>query len=207
MTFYTAYLMDSGDQGAVESAIAKLVGTDYAMEVGLDAVQLMGGDGLTRFYPAERLIREAKIGQIVAGTNEIQKVVIYRMGALEYLDWPFRLRWNPKLELPIQSLDEGPWKGKEITEEIMLKILAEDYRCNPGLYMTIEDMQRETGLEKEKILELWAKLEEKKLAVTFKDRHGNVIMAKATYKGIRQAYPLDHYKWYPDWFDVEKFGF
>lgn len=206
-TFYTAYLMDLGQMGAVESSIAKMLGTDYAVEVGLDAIQLMGGDGLTKFYPAERLVREGKIGQIVAGTNEITKIIIYRMGALSYLDWPYRLRWNPTLETPTQSLDEGPWKGKEITEEIMLKILAEDYRCNPGLYMTVEDIEKETGLEKDKILELWAKLEEQNLIVTFQDRRGNIIMAKANYYGIRKAYPLEHYKWFPDWFDVEKWGF
>ncbi|MHA1578735.1 MAG: acyl-CoA dehydrogenase family protein [Candidatus Freyarchaeota archaeon] len=207
MTYYTAYIMDQGQMAAVESAIAKLLNTDYCTEIGLEAIQIMGGDGLCKFYPAERMIREGKIGQIVAGTNEIQKVVIYRMGALSYLDWPFRLRWNPRLETPTLSLEEGPWKGKEITEEVMLKILAEDYRCNPGLYMTIEDIEKETGLEKDKILELLSKLEEKKLIVTYKDRRGNVTMAKATYAGIRQTYPLDHYKWYPDWFDVEKLGF
>ncbi|MFB0560290.1 MAG: acyl-CoA dehydrogenase family protein [Candidatus Lokiarchaeia archaeon] len=207
VTFYSAYIMDNGQMAAIESGIAKMLNTDYTTEIGLDAIQLMGGDGLCKFYPAERLLREGKIGQIVAGTNEIQKLIIYRMGALAYLDWPYRLRWNDKLETPTLALGPGPWHGKEITEEVMLKILAEDYRCNPGLYMMVDDVEKETGLEKDKILELWAKLEEKGLIVTFADRRGNVIMAKANYVGIRKAYPLDHYRWYPDWFDVEKLGF
>ncbi|MHA1604240.1 MAG: acyl-CoA dehydrogenase family protein, partial [Candidatus Freyarchaeota archaeon] len=100
-----------------------------------------------------------------------------------------------------------PWKGKEITEEVMLKILAEDYRSNPGLYMTIEDIQKETGLDKDKILELITALEEKNLVATFKDRRGNVIMAKANYEGLRKAYPPEHYRWFPEWFDPEELGF
>jgi hypothetical protein len=199
--------MDQGQMAAIESGIAKMLSTDYATEIGVDAIQLTGGDGLTKFYPVERLIREGKIGQIVAGTNEVQKLVIYRMGALAYLDWPFRLRWDEKLETPTLKLGPGPWHGKKITEDMMLKIMAEDYRCNPGLYMAVDDCEKETGLAKDKILELWAKLEEKKMIVTYKDRRGNVTMAKANYTGIRKANPLDYYKWFPDWFDIEKMGF
>ncbi len=207
VTFYSAYIMDMGQMAAIESGIAKMISTDYATEIGLDAIQLMGGDGLCKFYPVERQIREGKIGQIVAGTNEVQKLVIYRMGTLAYLDWPYRLRWNDKLETPTLNIGPGNWNGKQITEDVMLKILAEDYRCNPGLYMTVDDVEKETGLGKDKILELWANLEQKGLIVTFKDRRGNVMMAKANYDGIRKAYPLDHYKWFPDWFDIEKLGF
>ena len=207
VTYYTAMLLDNGQEAAVEASIAKLLNTDYAIQTGLEAVQIMGGDGLTKFYPVERLVREGKIGQIVAGTNEIQRLIIYRMGALKYMDTPFRLRIDPDLEVPILSLEDSPWKGKEITEEVMLKILAEDYRSNPGLYMTIEDIQKETGLDKDKILELITALEEKNLVATFKDRRGNVIMAKANYEGLRKAYPPEHYRWFPEWFDPEELGF
>ncbi|MEM3526550.1 MAG: acyl-CoA dehydrogenase, partial [Candidatus Jordarchaeaceae archaeon] len=206
VTFYSAYLMDMGQMAAVESSMAKMLCSDYAIAIGIEAAQLLGGDGLCRFYPVERVIREGKIGQIVAGTNDVQKLVIYRMGSAAYMDWPYRLRWNEKLETPTLSLN-GSWHGKQIDENEMLKILAEDYRCNPGLYMTVEDCEKETGLKKEEILKLWAKLEEKKLIVTFKDRRGNVVMAKANYAGIRKAFPLEHYKWFPDWFDVETLGF
>ncbi|MEM2135313.1 MAG: acyl-CoA dehydrogenase family protein [Candidatus Freyarchaeota archaeon] len=207
ITYYTAMLLDSGQNAAVESSIAKLLNTDYAIQTGLDAVQIMAGDGLTKFYPVERLVREGKIGQIVAGTNEIQKLIIYRMGALSYLDMPFRLRIDPELEIPVLSLDDSPWKGKEITEEVMLKILAEDYRVNPGLYMTIEDLQKETGLGKEKVLELVSALEQKKLVVNFRDSRGNIIMSKANYEGLRRAYPPEHYRYFPNWFDPEELGF
>nr|MDO8082717.1 acyl-CoA dehydrogenase family protein [Candidatus Freyarchaeota archaeon] len=207
VTYYTAMLLDNGQNPAVEASIAKLLNTDYAVQTGLDAVQIVAGDGLTKFYPMERLVREGKIGQIVAGTNEVQKLIIYRMGALSYLDMPYRLRMDPDLDVPVLSLDDGPWKGKKITEDVMLKILAEDYRTNPGLYMTVEDLEKETGLEKGKVLELVASLEKKNLVATFKDRRGNVIMAKANYEGLRTAYPAEHYRWFPDWFDPEELGF
>ncbi|WXG40268.1 MAG: acyl-CoA dehydrogenase family protein [Candidatus Freyarchaeum deiterrae] len=207
VTYYTAMLLDSGQNPAVEASIAKLLNTDYAVQTGLDAVQIVAGDGLTKFYPLERLVREGKIGQIVAGTNEIQKLIIYRIGTLSYLDMPYRLRIDPELGVPIPSLDDGPWKGKKITEDVMLKVLAEDYRTNPGLYMTIEDLEKETGLESSKVLEFVASLEKKNLIATFKDRRGNVIMVKANYEGLRQAYPAEHYRWFPDWFDPEELGF
>jgi hypothetical protein len=44
-------------------------------------------------------------------------------------------------------------------------------------------------------------LEGKGLAKLYKDRRGNINLAKATYKGLKTAKPLEYYKWYPDWVD------
>uniref|UniRef100_UPI0020FFFB2D acyl-CoA dehydrogenase family protein n=1 Tax=Streptomyces viridosporus TaxID=67581 RepID=UPI0020FFFB2D len=52
--------------------------TDTAMKVTTDAVQMMGGYGYTTDFPAERYMREAKVLQIVEGTNQIQRMVIAR---------------------------------------------------------------------------------------------------------------------------------
>jgi butyryl-CoA dehydrogenase len=60
------------------ASMAKLKSTDMAMEVTTQAVQLFGGVGITEEYPVERLMRDAKILQIVEGTNQIQKWVIAR---------------------------------------------------------------------------------------------------------------------------------
>lgn len=60
------------------SAMAKMVATDVAMRVTTDAVQLLGGYGIMRDYPVERMMRDAKIFQIYEGTNQIQKIVIAR---------------------------------------------------------------------------------------------------------------------------------
>ncbi len=58
--------------------MAKLHATDAAMAVTTDAVQVFGGYGYTREYPVERYMRDAKVMQIVEGTNQIQRLVISR---------------------------------------------------------------------------------------------------------------------------------
>jgi alkylation response protein AidB-like acyl-CoA dehydrogenase len=60
------------------SAMAKLFCSDVAMEVTVDAVQVLGGYGYVTEYPVERMMRDAKLTQIYEGTNEIQRVVIAR---------------------------------------------------------------------------------------------------------------------------------
>ncbi|OEV03854.1 acyl-CoA dehydrogenase family protein [Streptomyces oceani] len=73
-----ARLRDSGRPFARQAAMAKLHCTDAAMRVTTDAVQLLGGYGYTTDFPLERHMREAKVLQIVEGTNQIQRLVIAR---------------------------------------------------------------------------------------------------------------------------------
>jgi alkylation response protein AidB-like acyl-CoA dehydrogenase len=69
---------DRGLPFSRQASIAKLVATDAAMKVTTDAVQVLGGAGYTRDFPAERYMREAKVLQIFEGTNQIQRMVIGR---------------------------------------------------------------------------------------------------------------------------------
>jgi len=73
-----ARLRDAGRPFSRQAAMAKLFCTDSAMSVTTDAVQLLGGYGYTADFPAERYMREAKVLQIVEGTNQIQRMVIAR---------------------------------------------------------------------------------------------------------------------------------
>ncbi|POX37509.1 acyl-CoA dehydrogenase [Streptomyces sp. Ru73] len=73
-----ARLRDEGRPFTKEAAMAKLFCTDAAMRITTDAVQLLGGYGYTADFPAERYLREAKVLQIVEGTNQIQRLVIAR---------------------------------------------------------------------------------------------------------------------------------
>ncbi|RCV51164.1 acyl-CoA dehydrogenase family protein [Marinitenerispora sediminis] len=73
-----ARLRDAGRPFGTRAAMAKLFATDTAMRVTTDAVQVLGGSGYTADLPAERLMREAKVLQIVEGTNQIQRLVIGR---------------------------------------------------------------------------------------------------------------------------------
>jgi hypothetical protein len=78
-----ARLRDAGRPYGTRAAMAKLQATDTAMRVTTDAVQVLGGYGYVRDFPVERYMREAKVLQIVEGTNQIQRLVIARALARE----------------------------------------------------------------------------------------------------------------------------
>jgi alkylation response protein AidB-like acyl-CoA dehydrogenase len=78
LTLAAARLKDAGRPFSVEAAKAKLFATDVAMRVTTDAVQVLGGAGYVSDHPVERWFREAKVLQIVEGTNQIQRLVISR---------------------------------------------------------------------------------------------------------------------------------
>jgi alkylation response protein AidB-like acyl-CoA dehydrogenase len=69
---------DAGLEFGQQAAMAKLFASDAAMRVATDAVQVLGGSGYVEDFPAERFMREAKVLQIVEGTNQIQRLVISR---------------------------------------------------------------------------------------------------------------------------------
>jgi butyryl-CoA dehydrogenase len=79
-----ALSIDSGCPNSKLCSMAKLKATDTAMKVTTDAVQVLGGVGYTSEYPVERFMRDAKVLQIVEGTNQIQRVVIARVLKKEY---------------------------------------------------------------------------------------------------------------------------
>jgi alkylation response protein AidB-like acyl-CoA dehydrogenase len=72
--------VDMGDfsQLSMMASMAKCYGSDVAMKVTTDAVQIFGGVGYLKDYPVERMMRDAKINQIWEGTNQIQRIVISR---------------------------------------------------------------------------------------------------------------------------------
>lgn len=78
LMLHAARLRDAGRGFRVAAAAAKLFATDVAMRVTTDAVQVLGGYGYVSDHPVERFFREAKVLQIVEGTNQIQRLVISR---------------------------------------------------------------------------------------------------------------------------------
>lgn len=76
---------DLGIKDAKLASMAKMKATDTAMKVTTDAVQIHGGVGYTSEYPVERYMRDAKVLQIVEGTNQVQKIVIARQLKKDYL--------------------------------------------------------------------------------------------------------------------------
>jgi alkylation response protein AidB-like acyl-CoA dehydrogenase len=84
LVMQSARYYDQGFPNPKLASMAKLKSTDTAMKVSTDAVQILGGVGYTQEYPVERLMRDAKVLQIVEGTNQIQRVVIARNLKKEY---------------------------------------------------------------------------------------------------------------------------
>ena len=76
LTYFAARLQDQKVPAVKATSMAKLFATDMAMRVTTDAVQIFGGYGYTKDYPVERLMREAKLGQIAEGTSQIQRLII-----------------------------------------------------------------------------------------------------------------------------------
>ena len=68
----------TGAELARSAAVAKCFASDTAMKVATDAVQLFGAAGISNEYPINRYFRDAKVLQIVEGTNQIQRNIIAR---------------------------------------------------------------------------------------------------------------------------------
>ncbi len=78
LTWHSAWTIDQGQRGTLESSIAKCFASDAALHVADEAIQTFGGYGYMKEYPVEKLLRDAKLTQIYEGANEIQRTVIAR---------------------------------------------------------------------------------------------------------------------------------
>ena len=78
LTYRAAYLKDAGRPTTIESAMAKLYASEMAVKAADDCVQIHGGYGFVKDYPAEKYFRDVKLTTIGEGTSEIQRLVIAR---------------------------------------------------------------------------------------------------------------------------------
>jgi alkylation response protein AidB-like acyl-CoA dehydrogenase len=78
MTYHAAYLRDRGVRTTLESSMAKLYASEIAVKAADDCVQIHGGYGFVKDYPAEKYVRDVKLTTIGEGTSEIQRLVIAR---------------------------------------------------------------------------------------------------------------------------------
>jgi alkylation response protein AidB-like acyl-CoA dehydrogenase len=78
LTYRAAYLKDRGGRTTLESSMAKLYASETAVRVADDCVQIHGGYGFVKDYPAEKFFRDVKLTTIGEGTSEIQRLVIAR---------------------------------------------------------------------------------------------------------------------------------
>ena len=78
LTYRAAYLKDRAERTTLESAMAKLYASEIAVKAADDCVQILGGYGFVKDYPAEKYFRDVKLTTIGEGTSEIQRLVIAR---------------------------------------------------------------------------------------------------------------------------------
>jgi len=78
LTYQAAWMRDRGEKVTRHSAMAKLYTSEVAVKVTNDALQIFGGYGYVKDYPAEKYFRDAKLCTIGEGTSEIQRLVIAR---------------------------------------------------------------------------------------------------------------------------------
>jgi alkylation response protein AidB-like acyl-CoA dehydrogenase len=78
LTYRAAYLKERGQRTTLESSMAKLYASEIAVRVADDCVQIHGGYGFVKDYPAEKYFRDVKLTTIGEGTSEIQRLVIAR---------------------------------------------------------------------------------------------------------------------------------
>lgn len=205
MAYYTAYLWDLGWDITLECNMGKVFVCEGAIKAALDAIQVMGGDGVTPFYPLAALMNVSKVENISGGSMEACRLVIYRTGLRQNADefkMPHRvIHQELRVPVPVASMPE---KQKDIDEESLLKSLAEDYRVNPGIYMSREDIKESFEVEDTELDELLLSLERKGLVKLFRDRKG-IALSKATYDGLKKAYPQEYYQWFPPWIKEKNF--
>jgi len=204
LTYYSLYVIDSSMDAIMDATLAKLFTSEAYEQLVADAQQVMGGDGWTKFYPVETFMRDARVNQLGVGTSEVMRMILYRHGLramADELKMPHR-HIHPKLGVPVSTTK--PQVVKEVNEKTLLEVLAEDYKVNPGLYMSRNHIkERLANVSDDQLNQLLASLESKRLVKLYKDKRGNIALAKATYKGLKQAKPPEYYQWYPEWIEKD----
>jgi alkylation response protein AidB-like acyl-CoA dehydrogenase len=199
-TYHTAYNWDLGRDITIDSNLIKVFNLECAMQGSLDAIQLVGGDGTTLFYPFEEIMKVAKVDSISGGSMEACRMVIFRTAMKQLGDqisWRRRMP-HPELGFPVPT-NGNTVKETAIDAGKLLAVLAEDYRVNPGLYMTRQDMKEAfRQVDDETLDDLLIGLEKDGLVWLNRTKKG-IELAKASYKGLKAANPKEHYQWYPEW--------
>ncbi len=203
-TYYTAYLWDLGWDITVDSNVTKVFNVEGAMQSSLDATQVMGGDGVTPFYPAQWILEISKVEHISGGTMEACRMVIFKSG-LKQMKEDVKMRRRviePSLGVPVPA-SEPIELQTDVDEDKVLRVLAEDYRVNPGLFMTRQDISQYFTINGANLDAALTGLEQKGLVKLLRDK-GGITLAKATYDGLSEAHPKEYYRWYPDWLGADR---
>jgi len=192
-TYHAAYHLDQGSSIALGASLAKFYATDRLTKVALDAIQCHGGDGYMRNYSPERQLRDSKLIEIGAGANEV----------LQHQVWKQWLKAYKREKLAAFSPAAVSSASGQEAETAILRSLGDFYNVHPALYTEIEELSQISGIALAELEACLESLESQKLVAIHRTSKG-ISMAKATYEGLRKAYPAEHYRKYPDFVDLEK---
>lgn len=201
--YTVAHQWDCGEDITIESSAIKKFGAQLALESAKDATQVMGGDGVNRFYPVQNLYEVAKTEHVAGGTIEACDITIFRnipKKMPEDVQMTRRIA-DPETRVPVPVF--APVENKvAATPENILKVLADDYLVNPGLHMTIKDLQWYVEGDEEAIQKAVAELKASGDAWTIDNKKtGAAKLVRASYDGLKKAYPKEHYRWFPTYVD------
>ena len=204
--YYTAYLWDMEKDVSIEASAMKAYGAEQTLQSAMQATQIMGGDGVNRFYPVQNVFEVAKTEHIAGGTVEACRLTIFR-SALKLMKEDIQMiRRVPDKETGVPVPDFSPISNKlAVSEDNLLKVLADDYLVNPGLHMTLGDLKEHINGDDAALEKAITDLETKGLVLVLRNKKG-IQLVKASYDGLNKANPKDYYKWFPDWItDDRKF--
>jgi hypothetical protein len=192
-TYHAAYHLDQGEAIPLGASLAKYYATDRLTKVALDAIQCHGGDGYMRNYTPERQLRDSKLIEIGAGANEVLQHQIWKQWLKGYKK-DRQARLTPARTSRVSGAD---------AESAILKALGDFYNQHPALYTEKEELSESAGITMTDIDAHLLSLEKQGLVALFRSRE-RIKLIKASYEGLRKAYPLDHYSKYPDFVDMDK---
>lgn len=199
--YYTAWQWDRGEDITIEASSIKAMGVEMCLESAKQATQIMGGDGVNRFYPVQNIFEVAKTEHVAGGTVEACRMTVYR-SALKLMKEDIEMQRriiDEESGVPVPVFDDVAEKLVP-TADNLLKVLAEDYRSNPGLHMTIDDLRWYIDDSESDMQAPLEELEKEGLVMTLRNKKtGEIELAKASYDGLKKANPKEHYRWFPDW--------
>jgi len=201
--YYACYCADLGREVPIEAAVSKLYAADSLMEMATETIQCMGGNGALEIYPMQRIMQGAKLSQIAAGTSEVLKLLLYRMGTRRMNEAlkPHLRAVDPELNVPL-PIGKAPTRQTVKNELEVLAVLAENYRVNPGLHMTLDDIKEWVEVSDADLIKYLETLEEQGYAGLYRTRHG-ISLARATLSGLQKAHPPEYYRNIPAWADPD----
>lgn len=207
LVYYTAYEFDQGKQPVIEANCAKIYVTDLGEKVALDSIMTMGGDAVTRYYPLMEGLTSSQVNKIGGGSNDVGRIFLARYVTMFMGDEirSFRRRWDEEINYPLTVYNheqlKPELKSTSLAEKI-LEVLAENYRANPGLYMTIEEL--EADIDENEIEDTLIELEKEKLVYLYRGKKGDIKLVQASHLGHKRAHPLKFYQWFPEWLKKEE---